>query len=103
MKRITLILGLLFINALLFSGCKEQGIRTTDLYKTSDNITYYEGRRFTGVAFIAGDSNSGRWEFQYDDGHLIEHKQFYPSGHIQRLQRFDKDGNTVSDEFFNDY
>jgi hypothetical protein len=103
MKRLTLILGLFFVNVLLFSGCKKEGIRESDLYETDDGITYYENRRFTGVAFIPNDGKKGRWEFQYDDGYLIEFKQFYPSGHLQRIQRYDKNGNTVSDEEFNDY
>jgi len=103
MKRLTLILGLLFMNVLLFSGCKEQGIRDTDLYKTDDGITYYENRRFTGVAFSDFNGKYGRWVWQYDDGYLIELKQFYLSGHLQRIQRFDKNGNTVSDESFNDF
>jgi len=102
MKRLTLILGLLFMNVLLFSGCKEQGIRKSDLYKTEDGITYYEGRRFTGVAFSPGYKD-GRRVWQYDDGYLIELKKFYLSGHLQRIQRFDKNGNTVSDESFNDF
>jgi hypothetical protein len=91
------------VNALLFSGCKKEGIRESDLYKTDDGITYYENRRFTGVAFIPNDGKIGRWEFQYDDGYLIEFKMFYLSGHLQRIQRFDRMGNTVSDESFNDY
>jgi antitoxin component YwqK of YwqJK toxin-antitoxin module len=113
MKKVSLILSAVVVIAILFIGCNEKRVPSDSLTNVKKTVLpselteiggykYYQGELFTGIAFYDDKDQDefGHMEYEYQDGRMIEVRNYHLNGQRKKLSSFNANGDyTVFQEF----